>query len=126
MQTNDNPDVPMDGLPKAVKVAGLTYSVEVNNDFTSGGEAYGHTSNVRLLIRLAMKEPIAPPQVRQALLHKLIHAIADNYGGTADGALSEHWTDSLASGLFQVRRDNPVATALILGGDEPTPVQEDT
>ncbi len=73
---------------------------------------------MRLEIRIGV-DSIAPQQIRLALLRELVSAVSVNYRA-ADYELPEPLVGSLASGLFQVLRDNPAVTAFILG-EEPQP-----
>ena len=109
----------MNKLPATVNVAGLTYSVVPNDDYTQGAEAYAITSHRRLEIRIGVEPPTAVQQVRLALLHELVHTVANSYGGGSGEDLSEAWVDALSHGLFQVLRENPGAAAFILERDGP-------
>ena len=109
----------MNKLPATVNVAGLTYSIVPNDDYTQGAEAYAVTSHRRLEIRIGVEPPTAVQQVRLALLHELVHTVANSYGGGTGEALSEAWVDALSHGLFQVLRENPGAAAFILEPDGP-------
>ena len=102
-------------LPGQVTVGGLQYTVSPDQEFTQGAGVYVAVNQGSLNIRISTREPIAAERVRWALLHALVQAVADVYGPRLP--LEERWELALASGLFQVLVDNPVATAFILAAE---------
>ncbi len=119
LQTADLTCVPVqlvDTLPECVKVGGVIYRVIPSEEFTRGAESYASVSHRRLEIYIGLEPPNDPQQVRQSLLHELIHSAAQVYGAGTGEELSEAWVESLTRGLYQVLRDNPDATLFILEG----------
>ena len=104
----------MNQIPEAVTVAGLTYAVKVNDDYTQAAGLTALTNHMRLKIRIGV-DSIAPQQIPLALLRELVSAVSVNYRA-ADYELPDPLVGSLASGLFQTLQDNPAAVAFILGG----------
>ena len=102
-------------LPGQVSVGGLKYTVSPDQEFTQGAGVYVAVNQGSVDIRISTREPIAAERVRWALLHGLVQAVADVYGPRLP--LEERWELALASGLFQVLVDNPVATAFILAAE---------
>ena len=113
------------GLPRAVKVGGFSYSVKESNEFTQGAGVYALVDHRRLEIHIGVEPPTDPLRVRESFLHELVHAVANVYGLGAGEPLAEPWAEALGSGLFQVLRDNPEATAFILGPSLGAVSQED-
>ena len=102
-------------LPESVKIGGLAYSVEINDDYLRGAETLSAASHQCLEIRLAAGPPTARQKVQESLLYELVHIVGQVYGAGED--LPESWVHAITNGMFQVLRDNPLATNFILGED---------
>ena len=104
----------VDGLPQCVRVGGFTYAVVPSDEYVQGAESYAVVDHRRLEIRIGVEPPTDPQHVRQALLHEMVHAVAQVYGAGTGEELTEGWVESLSHGLYQALNDNPEAVAFIL------------
>ena len=105
-------------LPEHLKVGGINYRVEVDQETTEAAGAYGLTSLAKCWIKLGASPPNAPGRVRATLVHEALHAIIDCYNGGENAVIDERTVDNLANGIYQVLRDNPEFVAAVLADDE--------
>jgi hypothetical protein len=88
-------------LPTSVRVAGLDFTVgiEDSEDFTD--DLFGQVDYRRRRIRISDRADEV--RQRETLLHEVIHAVDE----AVDADLTEHQVTVIARGLFAVIRDNP-------------------
>ena len=97
-------------IPKTLKVAGKTYAVEFPYEFVECDDLAGQSDHVTLVIRVSGdKKRDNAPRAREFLedtfLHELLHCVDQAYN---DGESSERTITQLATGLYQVFKDNDV------------------
>lgn len=94
-------------IPETLKIAGLVWSVNKNDDITREGNCFGSTHHSSQKIFL---DPTVPQQKNeQTFIHEIAHAVWDAYGLRGDKILKEHEEriiDSMSNGLYQVLNDN--------------------
>ena len=97
-------------LPGTLKVGGMTFKVEINNDWVSGAEANAVTLLETLEIKLNDVTPLIHRQ--RTFIHEALHAIDSVYCNGA--TLTEQQVHAVAQGFLQVLHDNPEFVRFIL------------
>ena len=105
-------------LPEHLKVGGINYRVEVDQEAAEAAGVYGMISFEKCWIKLGASPPNAADRVRATLMHEALHAVIDYYNGGENAVIDERTVDNLANGIYQVLRDNPEFVAAVLADDE--------
>ena len=96
-----------------IRVAGLTFSVEPDNERMFEGGMWGETSHNSQAISYTTLVPKERQQ--QSVLHELIHAVIEAYGPRDDRS-DEAIAKALSGGLYQVLTDSPELRKFLFEG----------
>lgn len=97
---------PTERLPKTIKVAGYSFSIELwSADTSHDMRRYGECSTQMQAIRLR-RDFVTPEKAVDTFLHELMHAIYWAFG-VRDEDDEERTVNLLGTGLMTVHRDNP-------------------
>ena len=98
-------------IPTTLKIGPFEYRVETDNERLRDEGYLGETFSHKLLIQL--RQDVAFGQLRESLLHEVLHAISSTYL-PADSRPLETAIYSLSAGIAQVLLDNADFTRLFL------------
>ena len=102
--------------PSKVRVAGMEFSI-------AGYPASEMGGNVGLCElgpqRISYARGQTPHQLRDTLVHEVMHAIRYSQGCLYEGPEEERWVRSLATGLVGVLADNPKFSRWLISGLTP-------
>lgn len=103
-------------IPGRVRIVGKTYRVVAHDDFDD--DRYGDCNVRECLIRLDLVD-VDPQQVRDTLLHEILHALWKESGlGAGEGASEEVIVRQLATSLLATLRENPPLVRFLLSKED--------
>jgi len=89
-------------IPKKVRICGLDYKVEIDNDMHRDNGFQGLHDAKKLIIKL-QKDGYSDDKVFQTFIHEVTHAINYHYN---NDELSEEQVDRMANGFHAFLKDN--------------------
>ncbi len=89
-------------IPNKIKVAGLDYSVKIDDNMHQKEDLAGQHDGNALVIRLQNKN-YNPQVTEQTFFHEILHAINTAY---CNKELNEKQVNNISVGLYQVLKDN--------------------
>lgn len=93
-------------IPRRLKIVGKVYRIEPVARDTINGNDYGDCHPPECRIRVASDVDIQ--QIRDTLLHELLHALwSESALGSGEGLCEESVVRQLATSLLATLRDNP-------------------
>jgi len=96
-----------------IRIAGLTFSLEVDNLSMSEEQLFGQTSHVQQ--RIIYSDAVPVDRQKQSILHEVIHAVMAAYGPPDGARENEDIARALGRGLHQVFVDNPDLVEFLYG-----------
>lgn len=109
--------------PTRIRVLGKVYSIEETEN-VQGGEDHevlsGHCAPLLCHIQVSTEQHIQ--QIRDSLLHELLHAIWSESGlccTIGEERIEEHLVHTLASAILALLRDNPALVRYLTAKETP-------
>lgn len=100
------------GLPKVIEIGLHSYRVKPGIISDASGSLYGRTSRGNTTIEV--DHTLAPSQIRDTVLHEVLHAVINDFPSDLDGAAEEALVRGLSPGILAVLRSNPQLVAFLL------------
>jgi hypothetical protein len=109
-------------IPKQLKIQGKTYKIDGPEEILDEADELGHTYAYKCLIRYGHNATEEPQQLRDTILHEVLHALYYENGlanelKTTDDDLEEQVVRRTATGMLQILRDNPQLIKFLLEKD---------
>lgn len=114
----------MPKIPNKIRIAGMNYYIDASQNSEGLRQLHGADENSFIFGLNSQKEckiyvakDLSNEQQQLTLIHEIIHGVFNHYLPSMDGETHEDYVTLIASGLFQIVRDNPQVAKSIFAGE---------